>query len=275
MNFTQNIDCLELAAGVWEEKIVEAHGSFARQSCIECKSPFPTELMQKAVAECKVPHCQTPQCNGLVKPEIVFFGEQLPARFHQHRTLPAAADAVIVMGTSLSVQPFASLPGFAKEGVPRLLINKERVGGMGSRPDDVLLLGDCDDGVRTLATALGWQEELEEMFHALNPRAGQKAEEDAGKTRDEKLEDEITKLTQDVDRSLKLSGEHTARIQDGLDREKTTAVEETKGATGLGENSTVLESKNGELAKADEHIEKKDDTVANGGGLSHVFVSNI
>ncbi|KAK3044496.1 hypothetical protein LTS18_001140, partial [Coniosporium uncinatum] len=159
--FTQNIDCLEREAGVPGDKLVEAHGSFASQRCIECKTEFPADEMRKLVGEKKVPHCKAPQCNGLVKPDIVFFGEQLPDSFFRNRDVPYQADLAIIMGTSLTVQPFASLPMFVGEGVPRLLINKERVGGIGSRPDDVLFLDECDKGVRELAKACGWSEELE------------------------------------------------------------------------------------------------------------------
>lgn len=216
--FTQNIDCLEREAGVPGELIVEAHGSFASHSCIECKSPYPDELMKKAVQNKEVPHCQTPQCNGLVKPNIVFFGEQLPDSFFQNRTLPAAADLCIIMGTSLSVHPFASLPGFCAEGTPRLLINLESVGDIGSRPDDVLLLGDCDAGVRKLASALGWLEDLEALWEKTNldkykdqPQLSQPK-----KSKDEVLEDEIEKLTAEVDQSLKLSNNHHSWLKEHL-----------------------------------------------------------
>lgn len=216
--FTQNIDCLEREAGVPAEQIVEAHGSFATQRCIECKTPYPDDLMRKAIEENEVPHCLTPQCNGLVKPDIVFFGEQLPEAFHMNRTLPAAADLCIIMGTSLSVQPFASLPQFCREGTPRLLINLERVGGLGSRPDDVLLLGDCDAGVRKLASALGWLEELEALWEETNPDKDQQQlpQPQPTKTKDEVLEDEINKLTAEVDQSLRLSTDHHHWLEDHL-----------------------------------------------------------
>lgn len=80
MLFTQNIDCLERQAGVPTDKIVEAHGSFATQRCIDCKTEYPDDLMKMAVAAGDVPHCIVPQCNGLVKPDIVFFGEALQRR---------------------------------------------------------------------------------------------------------------------------------------------------------------------------------------------------
>ncbi|MCJ1395851.1 Sir2 histone deacetylase Hst2 [Xylographa bjoerkii] len=215
--FTQNIDCLEREAGVPNEKIVEAHGSFARQRCIECKTSYPDDLMKATVEKAEVPHCITPQCNGLVKPDIVFFGEQLPEDFFTNHSLPSAADLCIVMGTSLSVQPFASLPGFTAEGVPRILINKELVGDLGTREDDVLILGDCDEGVRRLASALGWLDELEALWNATQPEPV-KGQQAAGKdkTKDELVADEVAKLTDEVDKSLKFSKDHTTWVKESL-----------------------------------------------------------
>ena len=212
--FTQNIDCLERAAGVPDEKIVEAHGSFARQRCIECHENFPDDLMKQAISKREVPYCVRSSCDGLVKPDIVFFGEALPEDFHRNRTLPNTADLAIVMGTSLTVQPFASLPGFCGEGVPRLLLNLERVGGLGSRADDVLLLGDCDQGVRELASTLGWLEDLEALFRTYNSGESLKAESDARKLQDDNLDDEIAKITREVDSSLRISSQHTAALNE-------------------------------------------------------------
>ena len=215
--FTQNIDCLEREAGVPDDKIVEAHGSFARQRCIECKTAYPDDLMRKAVEKAEVPHCITPQCNGLVKPDIVFFGEQLPEDFFRSRSLPSSADLCIVMGTSLSVQPFASLPGFAADGVPRILINKELVGDLGTRADDVLILGDCDEGVRRLASALGWLDHLEALWRTTQPGPVKGIQEPRDeKTKDEILADEIAKITEEIDRTLKLSAEHTSSVEQSL-----------------------------------------------------------
>ncbi|CZR58670.1 probable NAD-dependent deacetylase sirtuin-2 [Phialocephala subalpina] len=236
MLFTQNIDCLERRAGVPGEKIVEAHGSFATQRCIECKTEYPDDLMKKAVESGNVPHCIVPQCNGLVKPDIVFFGEQLPEAFHKNRHVPAMADLVIVMGTSLTVQPFASLPGFAREGVPRVLINKEPVGDLGCRLDDVLVLGDCDDGVRKLADALGWRDELEQLWLEVGGKVKDKEaarlkEQRQAMSKDEALEAEIEKLTGEVDATLKLSKEHTERVNSKLGEPSE------KGSSTLGEKT--------------------------------------
>jgi NAD-dependent histone deacetylase SIR2 len=234
--FTQNIDCLEREAGVPDDLIVEAHGSFARQSCIDCKSEYPDDLMHKAIREKTVPHCLHEDCKGLVKPEIVFFGEQLPATFFANRSLPAQADLCIVMGTSLSVHPFASLPSLCSDTAPRVLINSERVGDLGHRADDVLMLEDCDSGVRKLAAACGWLEELEQLW-AETAREGlfqppEKQEvEQPKKSRDEILQDEVEKLNKAVEESLKLGQAQQewlenhidnkfARIRDGDDDSK-------------------------------------------------------
>lgn len=214
--FTQNIDCLEREAGVPDESIIEAHGSFARQRCIECKTPYPEDLMKEAITKCEVPHCSNRQCNGPVKPDIVFFGEQLPDAFHKNRGLPRCADLCIVLGTSLTVQPFASLPGSCSENVPRLLINSERVGDLGCRADDVLLLGDCDDGVRKLASALGWKEELETLWNKTKPSKDSAKPIIGEKTKDEALEDDIALLTNEVDKSLKLASDHSCEVRDRL-----------------------------------------------------------
>ncbi|KAI9761666.1 MAG: hypothetical protein M4579_000900 [Chaenotheca gracillima] len=226
--FTQNIDCLEREAGVPGEKIVEAHGSFARHSCIDCRKAYPEDKMKAAIDKKEVPHCLDKACDGLVKPEIVFFGEQLPQDFFLNRELPSVADLCIVMGTSLSVQPFASLPAFCGEGVPRLLINLERVGGLGSRSDDVLLLEDCDKGIRKLATALGWLDELEALWEETNPNKGKAEEQGPPKDKNEKLEDEIEKLTGEVDQSLKIADEHGVRVRDQIGVKKEIAPSEAK-----------------------------------------------
>ena len=183
--------------------------------CFRCKTPYADDMMRDTVSKREVPHCPTPQCNGLVKPDIVFFGEALPEEFHQNRALPGSADLCIVMGTSLTVQPFASLPIFCAEGVPRLLINSERVGSFGSRADDVLLLGDCDAGVREFAVALGWDQELEELWNETEPLKEENDTEPKN-SKDGVLEDEIATLTKKVDESLKISGERAAQIRDQL-----------------------------------------------------------
>ena len=101
---------------------------------------------------------------GLVKPTITFFGEDLPKRFLQcSRADFPRCRLLLVFGTSLMVQPFASLVRFPPCGTPRFLINRERRGeDLGLDFDtpgstDGCFLGDCDDAACRLASLLGWQ----------------------------------------------------------------------------------------------------------------------
>ncbi|OSD07303.1 NAD-dependent deacetylase sirtuin-2 [Trametes coccinea BRFM310] len=157
--FTQNIDTLERQAGVPGDKIVEAHGSFASQHCIECHASVDGATMRKAVETGDIVRCA--DCGGLVKPDIVFFGESLPPAFHKTVPRLRSADLLIVIGTSLTVHPFASLTTLVPEGCPRVLINMDPAGDIGARPDDVVLLGRCDEIIRDLCRELGWEEELD------------------------------------------------------------------------------------------------------------------
>lgn len=281
--FTQNIDCLEREAGVPGDMIVEAHGSFARQSCIECKMPYPDEDIKRHIDNKEIPRCH--HCKGLVKPEIVFFGEQLPADFFANRMLPMHSDLCIVMGTSLTVQPFASLPGMTRETTPRVLINKERVGGLGSGSDDVLILGDCDEGVRKLADACGWLGELEEFWAQTAPKASVqlgKPPAETKKDKDEALEDEINRLTKDIDETLNLSKWHEEKVRgehmpafgrkDPISSSSTkppaVTYNETLNNAPNTSNNKVSPSELGESGPRQTH------EVSNG-NLSHVYVAQF
>lgn len=225
-HFSQNIDCLEREAGLPAESIIEAHGSFASQHCIDCGAPYPSDLMKAAIDAADVPLCL--ECGGFVKPDIVFFGEALPEEFFLHRLLPAAADLCIVMGTSLSVFPFAGLPARCREDVPRVLINSERVGELGSRPNDVLLLGDCDAGVRKFAQALGWLEELEALWEHTKPATikSQEAEDELLRNRKDEVEiisSKVERLRLHIDQHLNLTDLYQKKVREHLAKEQANA----------------------------------------------------
>ena len=136
-NYTQNIDTLERVAGISGDKLVEAHGSFATSHCIDCNKEETTEAVKKHVENGTIPHCSA--CGGLVKPDIVFFGESLPSRFFQLLNDDfAKCDLLLVLGTSLQVQPFASLIGKVPNECPRLLINRELVGTIDKKYGELL-----------------------------------------------------------------------------------------------------------------------------------------
>jgi len=222
MCFTQNIDTLERRAGVPESKLVEAHGSFATHACISCRQKFPDADMKIAVATQEIPHCK--RCKGLVKPNITFFGEELPVEFHKKLGHVAEGDLVIIMGTSLTVHPFAQLPSLARRDMPRLLINLQRVGDVGSRVNDVVKLGDCDTIVKELCEELGWIEELNRLWDATadtvdKNEAKGKAERDeealAKKADDQDAQDavvtaQVEAISRAVQERLRIVDEHTA-----------------------------------------------------------------
>ncbi|KAK5656374.1 hypothetical protein OQA88_4755 [Cercophora sp. LCS_1] len=229
--FTQNIDCLERAAGIPGEVIVEAHGSFADQRCIECKTRFPADLIRDYVSRAEVPRCiRGEECNGLVKPDIVFFGEALPSSFFDRKDLVSTADLVLVMGTSLQVHPFASLPNLAPETVPRVLFNMERVGSLGSQADDVLELGDCDAGIRKLADELGWRDDLEAKWREIIGDKEASRQMSGAKKRVETLLDEVDRLAEEVDEALHLQdreeSEAAPRLTNGNPGETSDKTEE-------------------------------------------------
>ena len=78
--FTQNIDTLERQAGIPADQLVEANGSFASQHCIDCKKEYDSARMRQTVEKGEVVRCNDESCGGLVKPDIVFFGESVSTR---------------------------------------------------------------------------------------------------------------------------------------------------------------------------------------------------
>lgn len=100
--YTQNIDGLERLAGIPPEMLVEAHGTFATATCTVCLRKYKDKDLRPAVMSGTVPKC--PTCKGVVKPDIVFFGEELPQHFLKYLTDFPLADLLIVMGTSLEVR---------------------------------------------------------------------------------------------------------------------------------------------------------------------------
>lgn len=179
-SFTQNVDALELVAGLDSDRMVEAHGSARGAHCLQCNKEFSRDWFADKVIKEEIPRCT--YCTGLTKPDIVFFGEHLPGRFFSavRQDLPKC-DLLIIMGTSLVVQPFASMVDRVPSSCPRLLINREKATGGGffssmfglggglkfngtnEGDRDVFWQGDCDDGCQRLADLLGYGEELKEM----------------------------------------------------------------------------------------------------------------
>jgi NAD-dependent deacetylase len=105
---TQNIDGLHDQAG--SETIIELHGNAERVACEACSRRAPAAPARERVTDGELPPlCD--HCEGILKPDVVLFGEQLPGQELQRaREHAREADTFLAVGSSLSVQPAASLP---------------------------------------------------------------------------------------------------------------------------------------------------------------------
>lgn len=186
--FTQNIDSLETAAGLPMERLVAAHGNLDSAHVIDGGPEVPVAEVQAALATDNGWRDLAEQHGGLVKPDIVFFGESLPERFIRLAAQDLAqADLLLVFGTSLEVFPFAGLIERVGDDVPRVLFNLSPAGQAprntmdmlqgrsmrnGFRFDfpenhrDVFIQGPADEGAAALAQRLGWGEELDAVYAA-------------------------------------------------------------------------------------------------------------
>ncbi|MCX7769572.1 MAG: Sir2 family NAD-dependent protein deacetylase, partial [Proteobacteria bacterium] len=117
---TQNIDGLHSKAG--SRKVIELHGNIHRVKCCACKNRYNTEDVNFNIMP---PHCE---CGGLLRPDVVWFGESLPQRELNIAFVYASnADLGIVIGTSCLVYPAAEIPFIVKRNGGKLIeINPER-----------------------------------------------------------------------------------------------------------------------------------------------------
>ena len=128
---TQNIDGLHQMAG--SKKVLELHGSIHRNRCQRCHAFYDLDEMLKQRNQ--IPRC--PVCNGIIKPEVVLYGESLDMQVMEEAvSYIAQADVLIVGGTSLVVYPAAGLIRYFR-GRKLILINKEET-AMDQRADLVI-----------------------------------------------------------------------------------------------------------------------------------------
>uniref|UniRef100_A0A3P8WA80 NAD-dependent protein deacetylase n=1 Tax=Cynoglossus semilaevis TaxID=244447 RepID=A0A3P8WA80_CYNSE len=190
--YTQNIDTLERVAGLEGDDLIEAHGTFYSSHCVSysCHKEYNLDWMKDKILSDRIPSCD--ECSSLVKPDIVFFGENLPARFFTSMKMDfPSCDLLIIMGTSLQVQPFAGLVGRYDRGLCCSSQADPLLGllGFGSGMDfdsdkayrDVAHISTCDDGCLALADLLGWKEDLD----ALVKQGKNWCDSPGGKTKDD------------------------------------------------------------------------------------------
>lgn len=130
MVVTQNIDGLHQASGIPDHQIVEVHGGTTQTCCLTCGDKVPMRhVLARVQAGDEDPRCEASRgmggrdCNGLLKPDVVLFGEQLP--FGAIARAGAAVfecDLLIAVGSTLSVHPVAGLVPKAKAAFAKLII---------------------------------------------------------------------------------------------------------------------------------------------------------
>lgn len=196
----------ESYAGISKEKLVQCHGSFATATCQKCGHKIEGSDIFDDIRNGKVSRCKKPPlineeaitevspetsrkrkrkdddedddddiveqnlefCDGVIKPDIIFFGEALPKVF-ETRLLGQdvdQCDLLICIGTSLKVAPVSEIIRILPPQVPQIYISRTPCT---HALFDVSLLGDCDDIVEYLCAKLGneWQ-----LRHEMAPKDG-------------------------------------------------------------------------------------------------------
>ncbi len=116
---TQNIDLLHERAGSTD--VIEVHGSIRTSSCPGCRRSYPLAEVLPLVEAEGTPLCH--DCGGVLKPDVIFFGELLPVEeMNRASELARAAGLLLVVGSTLEVYPVAGLPQEALEAGGRLAI---------------------------------------------------------------------------------------------------------------------------------------------------------
>ncbi|MCA9669411.1 MAG: Sir2 family NAD-dependent protein deacetylase [Myxococcales bacterium] len=122
---TQNVDGLHSAAGTSDERLVEIHGSNRAVRCLDCEAEADPQATYDAFAKTQQPpRCS--ECDGWLKPATISFGQSLrQIDLERAAAGAAAADAVIALGSSLSVTPAANIPLMAAQrGAPYAIVNR-------------------------------------------------------------------------------------------------------------------------------------------------------
>ena len=115
--------------------------------------------------------CDKTNCSGPIKPNIVFFGEALPAEFMMTMmNIQGEVDLCLIMGTALAVAPFNAIPQMIGAKVPRVLFNMENTNSTGgidfTEPNHhkLFVQGKCDETIRKLVADCGWSDEFEAIL---------------------------------------------------------------------------------------------------------------
>ena len=189
--YTQNIDSLDLKAGLFPPYLIECHGHMRASTCLNCKEKINTELIKNIIINDEIPKCT--KCNELIIPDVVMNDDDLPEEFFDQLDKDFhECDLLIGMGTSLKVEPFPGMIEDPPINAPRVLINNEPVvtydeelgekngkiielskdrlskkfkfGHFFNRRD-IFIEGDLNDNVEKLIKELGWEKDYQKLIN--------------------------------------------------------------------------------------------------------------
>lgn len=113
---TQNIDGLDKKAGI--KNVLEIHGTIYNNYCLKCNKEYGPQIIFDSK---DIPHCN---CGGLIKPQVTLYGESLPECFDDALYYVSKADTLIILGTSLTVNPASYIVNYF-HGKNLVIINKQ------------------------------------------------------------------------------------------------------------------------------------------------------
>lgn len=173
--YTQNVDGLELKAGLPRDKVVFAHGVTTEGGCPNCMKSVDIAVIKEHVMTDKIFYCD--DCNSPCKPKVVFYGENLPRSYFASFDAITKTDLTIIMGTTLKVYPFNRLPYEVPKECWRVLINKSEVSGSmftfnpfkfsSEYSNDVFIPGYTDEVIDKIAKDCGWENEFKAYIEGL------------------------------------------------------------------------------------------------------------
>jgi NAD-dependent deacetylase len=117
---TQNIDGLHQRAGARD--VIELHGDIYSGTCVGCYQTYRSEEFSVDFIEAgRIPYC--PHCGGVIKPNVILFGETLPVQaLMAAKRVTAECDLMLIAGSSLEVAPASDLPMLARSREAHLII---------------------------------------------------------------------------------------------------------------------------------------------------------
>jgi NAD-dependent SIR2 family protein deacetylase len=202
--FTQNIDGLEKKAKIPDDKLVFAHGNFYTGHCAQCNCSIDIEKINEGVQKGEVYYC--PSCKGPCKPNVVFYGEGLPVKFFESLQQLPEVDLIIIMGTSLKVNPFAMIPYLPEIHAYKLVLNMEEVGEFGYcflQSDALFIQGKTDSSVIKFLKDVNLYDEFSDFIKKeynedLNDLIGKESELMNVNDNKQNDSDKVEKLTKDL-----------------------------------------------------------------------------